>query len=547
MFQRNAKQSKNERILFFLVIILPIAFSWLFIASFVLIYSFDQIAYIENNGIIPGINLISFILIIGIPVGISILLTGITIDKYPEQIGKLTTLGLFGSSASLALDLFALRLLNALLVVTAAGLLGFFMGILVVSSHALYGSAINWNYRGRYYAFAILIFELCSLLFIFITKFLELDFFFPLSFYALLGLILCIIFYNYTRNWPFWTNDPFPTRFHQIITRPSVNAYFLTHTLIYIMIGLMIGSLAEIGTFLELDSFLIELGAYKSFWASLMLGATIFILPAGFFTDKWGRRKSIILAAYGIVFASIIIGLLQNSISFSVSAFIIGISFALIHPSLDSSLWVDLASKDSIGRYFSLGFLSLSLGVVIGMTISTIGLFDSIFNMLIFNVFFLIALAVLASFPLFWTSDSSPPLFFFLLLVINDAGMPIFHYEFGRTENLKVDLPLISGALSAVGSFMLEATGEKGARLNLVRHGTHFILSDKKEELGLSGAIFANKNDPELQILLNKFLTRFQEKYKDIIPSWKGDLSKFKDAVNDAEEIFGPLVTIQVD
>ena len=50
---------------------------------------------------------------------------------------------------------------------------------------------------------------------------------------------------------------------------------------------------------------------------------------------------------------------------------------------------------------------------------------------------------------------------FFLLLVINDAGIPIFHYDFGREKELKVDLPLISGALSAVGSFMLEATEKK--------------------------------------------------------------------------------------
>ncbi len=122
--------------------------------------------------------------------------------------------------------------------------------------------------------------------------------------------------------------------------------------------------------------------------------------------------------------------------------------------------------------------------------------------------------------------------------------MPIFHYDFKRDQDLKVDLPLISGALSAVGSFMLEATGEVGARLNLVRHGTNFILSDKGK-LGIIGAIFANKNDPELKGLLHQFLNRFEKRFSNKIDSWNGNLREFDDAIHDAEDIFGPLVTIQ--
>jgi hypothetical protein len=233
-----------------------------------------------------------------------------------------------------------------------------------------------------------------------------------------------------------------------------------------------------------------------------------------------------------------------NSFAFLFGAIIIGISFAFVHPSLDSSIWADLASQDSIGRYYYLGFTSLVLGLVTGLTLGIISIEIFKTQLLIFNVFFLIVVAVLASLPLFWTSDSSPPLFFYLLLLINDAGIPIFHYDFKRTQDLKVDLPLISGALSAVGSFMLEATGEVGARLNLVRHGSNFILSDKGK-FGISGAIFANKNDPELQGLLQKFITRFENKFSDKIVAWNGNVREFDDAVHDAEEIFGPLVTIE--
>ena len=111
-------------------------------------------------------------------------------------------------------------------------------------------------------------------------------------------------------------------------------------------------------------------------------------------------------------------------------------------------------------------------------------------------------------------------------------------------DSLKVDLALISGALTALSTFMSEATGELTGRLSLVRHGTHFILSDETES-DLTAAIFANKNDPELQRLLRKFLYQFQEKYGEKIKDWTGDTKEFLDSVNDAEEIFGHLISIK--
>ena len=422
------------------------------------------------------------------------------------------------------------------------------MAILTVSSNVYFGYAIKWSQRGKVYSLAILGFELMTLFFIIVIQILESDFFLALSTYSIIGFILGLFFHYHNRNTEYWQNDKWPTKTIQIIKRTSVKVYFWSHTLIYLMIGLMIGSLAGVGEELGINTFFgIEIGAYRAFWASVMLGASLFILIGGYITDKYGRKTAIILAAYGIVFASIIVGMLIetefNSISFLFGAFIIGISFAFVHPSLDSSIWADLASQDSIGRYYYLGFTSLVLGLFTGLTLGIISVDIFSTQLLIFNVFFLIVVAVLASLPLFWTSDSSPPLFFYLLLLINDAGLPIFHYDFKRTQDLKVDLPLISGALSAVGSFMLEATGEVGAQLNLVRHGTNFILSDKGK-YGISGAIFANKNDPELQGLLLKFITRFENKFSDKIISWKGNISEFDDAIHDAEEIFGPLVTI---
>jgi MFS family permease len=541
---------KKDEITTLILILLPLTFSWLYIASFVLIYVFDQVNYLNDSGILPDVNVILFFVIFAIPCAISILLTGIFIDKAPRHLGRIVSLGLFGSSIFLALEIITLKLKNGILFILALSILGAFMAILTVSSHAYYGSSIKWTQRGLIYSFAILGFEILSLLFILGTQMLGMDFFVPLAFYSVFGLIIGLIFYYHIHNREFWTNDEWPTQFKRIIKRRSVSVYYWTHFFIYFMIGLLIGGLAEAGTIFNINTFFgIELGAYKTYWAGIILGAGIFILLGGYLADKFGRKTAIIIAAYGIVLASIIIGLLKETefipISFFFSAIIIGISFALIHPSLDSSLWADLASRDSIGRYYSLGFLSLGTGVFSGILIGFIS-FLNIEDQLIFNVFVLIILAVLASLPLFWTSDSSPPLYFFLLLVINDAGMPIFHYNFKRSQDLKVDLPLISGALSAVGSFMLEATGEIGARLNLVRHGTNFIISDKGK-YGISGAIFANKNDPELHGLLQKFITQFENRFSEKITSWNGNVREFDKAIHDAEEIFGPLVTIQVD
>ncbi|MFX1284010.1 MAG: MFS transporter [Promethearchaeota archaeon] len=543
----NEKNNKYSRLIHYTNALLPSLFTWVLLIAFVLIYSFDMMDYIKDNNILPGTHDFFIMIVWAVPAGVTGSFSGMVIDKYPKDLGKVTVVGLIGSSLFLAIDMIALQFINGLLLIIAVFCLGAFMGVLTITAHTLYGSSIKWTHRGRGYAIAIFGGLFSCILLLLGTELFNLDFFFSFSVISVIGIVISIVFYYYTRNWPFWINDPWVTPLIRILKRPSVEAYYWTHTLVYLMIGLTFGSLAQAGIILGFSTFL-DISWYKSFWLIVLIGSCFFIFPSGFLTDYWGRKTSIILALYGIVFASLIVGLFNDySAAFYLSALIIGISFALIHPALDGSLWVDLAPRDSIGKYSSLNFQSLGLGIYIGFPLSYLFVSEQILDItLIMNVFILLGLAILAGLPLFWIGDSFPPLEFFLLLVINDAGMPIFHYDFGREKELQVDLPLISGALSAVGSFMLEATGEEGANLSLVRHGTHFIISDKGK-MGLSAAIFANKNDPELHSLLQKFLQKFEEKFKAIIPTWSGDLSQFDDAINDAEEVFGPLVTIQVD
>jgi MFS family permease len=520
-----------------LILLAPSYYIWTATGLFVLIYLFDLVKYVEQNNL-ALMNDPSFLLVLwGFPAALTVSFTGMYIDYNPRHLKNLIFISLLGSSTSLLLNMIALIIENSILLIVTLILLGFFTGITIISGQILYGVFDHWKTRGRTYSLIMFAFGVSSLLPILISS----TFFFPLLLISVLGILLSFIFYRMTKNMDIsWKKEERSTKLTTILTRPSIVAYFWTHTLIWIMLGLMIGSLATIG-----DAYFTNFDHYKGFWAIVLFGSAITILPSGYLADRLGRKTLIILATNGVVLSALILGVFNDQLTFYLSAFFIGVSFALVHTTLDSSLWVDLASKDSIGRYSSLNFQSLGLGFVIGFVVSYWGYLFLFPEFLGINIFILIGLAVFASLPLFWTNDSFPPLEFFLLLVIK-SGIPLFHYNFGKDKELQVDLPLISGALSAVGSFMHEATGEKDAHLSLVRHGTHFIISDENE-MGLVATIFSNKNDPELQKLLKKFLILFQIKYRDEIQNWDGNLNVFSEAVNDAVDIFGHLITIKTE
>ncbi len=548
---------KIEKFNHFFIATLPTSFFWISGTYFFLIKGLELIDYAKSNSLVEGFLGTTLLgdLIIGvfyaIPPLITIALIGNLIDKRPDLLGILVFYSMLSASICLILFNITLKLLIAPITLFLITAFLTSLAALATASHTLYGAITKWTHRGRTFAIGNLIFGLTVVLLLIISGVFGMDFFFSFLVISLIGIILSLVFRYSTRAWIYWQNDLWPTNTLQILRRYSVRAYFFSHVMIYGMLGLTIGSLAQEGVKSGYTNFLgIKLGAFETFWAILILGTIVFVLPAGYLSDRWGRKTLTILATYGIVLASLLAslhGLLDphfDYIIYIITSFTIGISFALLHPTLDSSLWIDLASKDSIGRYCDINILSLVTGLVPGFAISYFFL-NTLTEYRNIMVFLYIALAVIAVLPLFWVSDSFPPLEFFLLLVINEAGVPIFHYAFGRERELKVDLPLISGALSAVASFMTEATGEKGAKLNLVRHGTHFILSDSNNEgEKLTATIFANKNDPELSIILSKFLKRFLTKYAKELKDWNGDLGYFEGAVDDAEEIFGPLITI---
>jgi len=534
---------------------MPSTFSWMLAALLLLIYSFDILEYVNSSPNNPFAGL--GVLLLGLILSLIVLVmyfTGHVLDKYPEYLRAATIIGMFGSSISIII--FALTPDESFLLIVSLMTLSFFFGILLTSSGTLFAGLTDMRKRGRTYSYGIALFIVLTLLSIVLGGFIshtfpESDLFshswaviLPLT--GLQGFILAIIFFILTRDLGVpWVNDRWPTKFEKIIGRRSVRAYLVTHILLYTMVGITITAFSKLGGTFNVDLGItipnlgrFDLPADKTFWFIVLVGDLIAVIPAGYFADRFGRKNLIVLTIYGIVFSTLIFGLNQESFgSYLTSALVLGFSFALLHPTLDSSLWADLSPRDGLGRYYALGFISLALGLGVGSAIGQ-WILVPIQSNIEFLTYLLIILAILAAFPLFWVSDSYEPLDFNLLLVMEEGGLPIFDYMFQKNIEFSVELTLLSGALTAVASFMSETMKEKGD-LNLVQHGKHFILTEKKD--GVSAAIFSNKQDPELQKALQEFLYKFHAQYSETLKSWNGTRSLFDGAVDIAEEVFGHL------
>ncbi|WP_455142340.1 MFS transporter [Candidatus Hodarchaeum mangrovi] len=538
-----------------LTITIPSIFSWILASLLLLIYLFDILDYVENSPNNPfsgfGLVLLSFFLILVI---IALYFTGAYLDKYPERLRLTTIIGMLGSSISIIFFTFTIDQSFILLLSLTCLVISF--AILLSSSGTLFGGLTDMWSRGKTYSVVIFSFIILTLISIIVGglishRFTDTELFSHswaviLPIIGVLGFLLTLIFFLISRDLGTpWKNDKWPTKFGKIVGRRSVKAYLITHFLLYAMVGLVITSFSKIGMEFNVDLGVtipsvgqFELPTDKTYWFIVLLGDLIAILPAGYFADRIGRKSLIVVTIYGIVFSTLIFGLQRESFeSYLLSAMILGISFAFIHSTLDSSIWADLSPRDGLGRYFSLGLISLTLGLGVGSGLGK-WIIVPIGGNIEFLTYLLIILAILSAFPLFWVSDSYKPLDFTLLLVMEEGGLPIFDYLFQKKIEISVELTLLAGALTAVASFMSETMKEKGD-LNLVQHGHHFILTEKKK--GASAAIFSNKQDPELQFALKEFLEKFVARYSETLKTWNGSRSLFDGAVDIAEEVFGHL------
>lgn len=542
-----------------LTVIIPSIFSWLLASLLLLIYSFDILNYVELSETNPfrgfGILILGAILFLVI---FMLYFTGTFLDKHPEYLRLSVTIGMVGSSISVIILVIFIDI--SLLLIVSLTSLAFFFGVLLTSCGTLFAGLTDMWYRGRTYSYGIFTFIVIALICILFGGVFSHQqsglwghsFVSVLLAVGVLGLLTTFVFFLLTRDMGIpWQNDKWPTKINRIIGRRSVRAFLLSHFLLYAMLGISIASFSQIGGLLEeiygsLWSVNIPgLGYFKfpvdkTFWFFVLLGDLIIILPAGYLADRFGRKTLIVATIYGLVLASLIFGLEKTSDSFLMAALIIGFSFAMLHPTLDSSLWADLSPRDGLGRYYAVGFISLALGLGVGSGFGYWVLNPLVTNLtdIEFITYLITILAVLSALPLFWVSDSYKPLDFTLLLVIEEGGLPIFDYTFTKELDTAIELTLLSGALKAVSSFMSETMKDKG-ELNLVRHGNHFILTEIKD--GISAAIFSNKQDPELHTALRVFLNQFCIKYEKTLEDWGGTRSLFDGAVDIAEEVFGYL------
>jgi hypothetical protein len=118
------------------------------------------------------------------------------------------------------------------------------------------------------------------------------------------------------------------------------------------------------------------------------------------------------------------------------------------------------------------------------------------------------------------------------LFVTTTSGLDVFSYTFG---SLKIDPALISGMLTAIISFVKEATRSRQF-LRTIEHGDVVLVVEFGKYV--FGTIVTDKETPDLRIRLKRFLDKFEAKHADMLSKWTGqipDLDKDKKLV---ESIF---------
>ncbi|MHA2329010.1 MAG: MFS transporter, partial [Candidatus Hodarchaeales archaeon] len=512
------------------------------------IYAFELLNSIPEMQIVHSIfSLGVFILFITACFAtISLSGTGFIIDRHPEFVNPLIT----GSLIMSGLSLFILALGVDFTVLILIGLptLGFSLGILVTGAGALFSVYSEVQLRGLTYSIALFTSALISIGIILLDILFQLDFRIPLIVISILAIVCGIIFFLSSRSITPWVNDAFPTSTKHIIARSSVKVYLVSHYFVYFMLGIAFVSISKIGQLRYTGHLggIPFLGEYlddptQLFWILVFLGDFLFVLPMGWLSDRIGRKNLIVFGVYGIVVAALIVGLSDNTFLYYFSAFLLGVSFSAMHPSLDSAVWSDLSPLDSVGRYNALAFISLLQGVGCGLAVALFILPEGIPSVI---SYVLIGVAILSLFPLFFAADSFVPLDTYLILV-SMSGVLVFHHDFHPAHEIsEKDLSLVAGALSAI-STVFESIDTQQATLDMVRHGDVFIFQSKSRmnnKGDLVGTLFANKNDPELQKRLDSFLARFSFTFQTEIDVFIGQTSVFDDASEIVEDIFGPLL-----
>lgn len=120
------------------------------------------------------------------------------------------------------------------------------------------------------------------------------------------------------------------------------------------------------------------------------------------------------------------------------------------------------------------------------------------------------------------------------LFVMYSDGRDVFSYKFSDTSK-GADPSLVAGMFSAITSFIKETTSSSDL-LRSIDHGDSKIIIEYGDYV--FGAIFANMQTAEIRSKLKTFITKFEEKHRDILPNWNGNMGPFEKDADLLKEIF---------
>lgn len=120
------------------------------------------------------------------------------------------------------------------------------------------------------------------------------------------------------------------------------------------------------------------------------------------------------------------------------------------------------------------------------------------------------------------------------LFIMYSDGRDVFSYKFSESSK-GADPSLVAGMFSAITSFIKETTSSSDL-LRSIDHGDSKIIIEYGDYV--FGAIFANMQTAEIRSKLKTFITKFEEKHRDVLPNWNGNMGPFEQDAVLLKEIF---------
>jgi hypothetical protein len=118
------------------------------------------------------------------------------------------------------------------------------------------------------------------------------------------------------------------------------------------------------------------------------------------------------------------------------------------------------------------------------------------------------------------------------LYVTTREGLSIFDYSFG---SLTIEPTLVSGMLTAITSFVKEATRSKQF-LRTVEHGDVVLVVEYGNNV--FATMVADQETPDLRIGLRQFIQEFEKRHASILADWTGAMPNVEKDKELAEKIF---------